>query len=144
MATSLFSLGSLLAVAGWLALLVALAIAPARKVLVTGVRFFIPAILAAAYIALLVAGREAFQDGGFSSITQVRTLFANDAALTAGWLHFLAFDLFVGAWVVEDAVKRGVWRLAVAPCLILIFLFGPCGYLAYLALRVMRGQPKAA
>ena len=143
MASSLFSLGSLLAVLGWLVLLVALAAAPVRARLVAGVRFLIPALLGVAYIGLIVAGRDAFHDGGFSSIAQVRALFANDDALTAGWLHYLAFDLFVGAWIVEDAGTRKVWRLLVVPCLILVFLFGPCGYLLYMGLRLMRGQAKA-
>jgi hypothetical protein len=28
--------------------------------------------------------------------------------LLAGWIHYLAFDLFVGAWEVRDAAGRGV------------------------------------
>ena len=144
MASHLFSIGNLLAMAGWLTLLVSLAAPALRRPAIIAVRFAIPAVLAVAYIGLIIAGRDAFHDGGFSSIAQVRALFADDNALTAGWLHYLAFDLFVGVWIVEDALQRRVWRLAVVPCLILTFLFGPCGYLLYLALRLVRGQPKAA
>lgn len=144
MASHLFSLGNLLAMTGWLGLLVALFVAPARGPVVTVVRFIIPGLLAIAYITLIALGRDAFHDGGFGSIAQVRALFMNDNALTAGWLHYLAFDLFVGVWIVEDALARKVWRLLVIPCLVLTFLFGPAGYLLYLALRAFRTQSKGA
>lgn len=144
MASALFSFGNLIAMAGWLGLIVALFAAPVRRPVIGGVRFGVLVLFALAYIALLVLGRGAFQGGGFDTIAHVRALFVSDNALTAGWLHYLAFDLFVGAWIVEDATTRQVWRLGVVPCLILVFLFGPAGYLLYLALRVLRGQPKAA
>jgi hypothetical protein len=50
-------------------------------------------------------------------------------------VHYLAFDLFVGGWEVRDAVARGVSRWLVAPCLLLTFIFGPAGWLAYYAVR---------
>ncbi len=73
--------------------------------------------------------------GGFGSIEQVRTLFANNAALTAGWLHYLAFDLFVGCWIVREGLDAGVPRLLIIPCLILTFMVGPVGLLLFLVLR---------
>ncbi len=137
MAAILFQLGSLIVVPGWLALMVAAFWAKPRAQLVMLARFVIPAVLAVAYIALLAAGHDAFRDGGFNSITQVRALFANDNALTAGWLHYLAFDLFVGAWIVERGTERGVHGLLLLPCLVLTFLFGPAGYLLFLLLTLM-------
>lgn len=59
-------------------------------------------------------------------------------ALTA-WVHYLAFDLFVGAWVARDAQRHRIPHLAVAPCIVLTLMFGPTGALLYLLLRgVMR------
>jgi hypothetical protein len=79
--------------------------------------------------------------GGFGSIAEVRSLFQSDAALTAGWLHYLAFDLFVGTWIVRDGSQRGVWGLALVPSLILTFLFGPAGFLLYSLTRLaFRGR----
>src|SRR6267143_2127477 len=69
--------------------------------------------------------------GGFGSIEQVRALFSVDAALSAGWLHYLAFDLFVGSWIVEDGLARGINRFLLIPCLALTFLFGPAGLLLF-------------
>lgn len=136
MADILFQLGSLIVLPGWLALAVAAFWARPRPHLIAVARIAIPAVLAVAYIALLALGHAAFRDGGFNSIAQVRALFANDDALTAGWLHYLAFDLFVGAWIVERGTLRGLHGLFLLPCLILTFLFGPAGYLLFLLLTL--------
>jgi hypothetical protein len=55
--------------------------------------------------------------------------------LLAGWIHYLAFDLFVGSWEVRDAQRVGIHHLFVVPCLVLTVLFGPIGLLLYLLLR---------
>ena len=136
---TLFSLGGLLAMAGWLGLLVALFVGGARGLAWPAAQIAIPAVLAAAYVALIIQGRSAFGSGGFGSIEEVRALFSNDSALAAGWLHYLAFDLFVGAWISRDGLGRGVPALLILPCLLLAFLFGPAGLLLYFALRLIAG-----
>lgn len=133
--SSIFSLAGNLAILGWLALLVALFVRPARRYALPATQFVIPAILALGYVLLIWQGRGGFEQGGFGSLEAVRTLFANDAALAAGWLHYLAFDLFIGAWIVRDAASRGISPLIVLPCLPLTFLLGPAGLLLYLAAR---------
>lgn len=130
-----FSLAGKLAMLGWLSLIVALFFKPARRYAYPAAQFVIPAILAIGYILMIWQGRAGFEHGGFGSIEAVRTLFDNDAALTAGWLHYLAFDLFVGAWISRDATGRGIFPLIVLPSLPLTFLFGPVGLLLYLAAR---------
>lgn len=133
--SSIFSLAGKLAMLGWLALLVALFVRPVRAYAFPAAQFAIPAILAAGYVLLIWQGRAGFETGGFGSIEAVRALFANDAALAAGWLHYLAFDLFIGAWISRDAAGRGISPLIVLPCLPLTFLLGPAGLLLYLAAR---------
>lgn len=133
--STIFGLAGNLAILGWLALLVALFVKPARQYAFPAAQFIIPAILAFGYILLIWQGRGGFEQGGFTSIEAVRALFANDAALAAGWLHFLAFDLFVGAWISRDAAGRGISPLIVLPCLPLTFLLGPAGLLLYLVAR---------
>ena len=73
--------------------------------------------------------------GDFGSLAGVSQLFQSPWALLAGWIHYLAFDLFVGSWEVRDAQRAGVPHLLVVPCLFLTFMFGPVGLLLYLALR---------
>jgi len=127
----IFAVANPVAMLGWLGL----AFFPGRKLVVDGVSgLAIPALFAVAY-AGLVAAFFAGAEGGFSSLDAVRALFRSDAMLLAGWLHYLAFDLFVGAWEVRTARAEGIPHLLVIPCLALTFLFGPLGFLAFLILR---------
>jgi hypothetical protein len=64
----------------------------------------------------------------------VAQLFYNPWFLLAGWIHYLAFDLFVGCWQVRHAQQQGIPHWMVVPCLILTFLFGPMGWLMYFVL----------
>ena len=97
----------------------------------------LPLALAVLYAAVL-GSQIGRLDGGFSSLDAVARLFANPWALLAGWVHYLAFDLFVGSWMVRNAQEHGVRHWLIVPCLILTFLFGPTGLLLYLALRRRR------
>lgn len=94
----------------------------------------IPVLLAMIYVTMVITqfGRS---PGGFSSLSSVALLFQNRSMLLAGWVHYLAFDLFVGSWEVRDAQQIGIAHYLVTPCLILTFLFGPAGWLLYLLIR---------
>jgi hypothetical protein len=130
-AEGLFSVCGLVAMAGWLLLVVA----PGWSArFVSGV--LVPAILAVVYLALIAVHFRG-AEGGFGSLADVARLFQNPWLLLAGWVHYLAFDLFIGAWEVRDARARGIPHLAVIPCLFLTFLLGPIGLLLYLTLRAM-------
>ena len=59
----------------------------------------------------------------------------------AGWTHYLAFDLFVGCWIAQDADRRGIGRIGQAPVLALTFVAGPAGLLLHYLLRLLiRGK----
>ena len=104
-AEQLFSLCGLLALPGWILLL---AIPRnARAILIAGT--VIPAALSCIYLILLVF-HAADARGGFSSLAAVAELFSNPWLLLAGWVHYLAFDLFVGAWEVRTARAEGIRR----------------------------------
>lgn len=94
----------------------------------------VPALLAALYCSL-VATQFVRSPGGFSSLAAVALLFQNREMLLAGWVHYLAFDLFVGSWEVRDAQRIGIAHYLVVLCLVLTFLFGPAGWLLYLLIR---------
>ncbi|HEY7290788.1 MAG TPA: ABA4-like family protein [Vicinamibacterales bacterium] len=126
-----FSIVNPLALVGWLALI----FFPRRRWAVHSVAgLAMPAIFAAVYLAILLT-QWASSSGSFSSLAGVAALFANPWLLLAGWIHYLAFDLLVGRWEVMDAHERGVPHLAVVPCLLLTFMFGPVGWLSYSAVR---------
>ena len=140
---SLFSLGSLLAMTAWLALVLSLFVKPVRRPAQMWAGVAVPMVLAVAYVGLLVSAAPAAQ-GGFGSVSAVRSLFQNDSMLTAGWLHYLAFDLFVGSWIARDGLDRGLHPAALLPCLVLTFLFGPSGLLLYGGFRVLLGRRHVA
>ena len=75
------------------------------------------------------------EGSGFTSITEVRQIFASDMGVVVGWAHFLVFDLFVGAWEARDAQRRGFNHVLLIPCLLFTFMFGPVGLVLYLILR---------
>ena len=93
-----------------------------------------PAIFAAAYTAIVVTVFPA-AEGSFSTLAGVTQLFSNPWLLLAGWLHYLAFDLLVGAWEARDSIERGVPRWLLVPCLFMTLMFGPLGWLIYMIAR---------
>jgi hypothetical protein len=99
----------------------------------------VPLVLSVAYAGLILAFWSSGQ-GGFDSLQNVALLFQSPWLLLAGWIHYLAFDLFVGAWVVRTAREEGVAFWMVVPCLVLTFLFGPAGFLVFNAIRAARRQ----
>ena len=67
----------------------------------------------------------------------VAALLGTPEGATIAWVHFLAFDLFVGRWAYLDSRERGVSPWVMAPVLLFTLMFGPLGLLAYLALRAL-------
>ena len=133
----------MLALGGWVALV---ASPPRRRWAPTVWKFTgraIPLLLAVAYVALIAAH---WGPGGFGSLAQVRQLFDQPGLLAAGWLHYLAFDLFVGTWIARRAGELGLPHVLAVPCLLLTFMSGPAGLLAFAALRLAhpatRGTPQ--
>jgi len=94
-------------------------------------------LLAVVYIYYII---ELFSLGSFKSfgsLEGVKSLLGNDNMAVAGWVHYLAFDLFVGSWIWQNASIRHVPHFWVIPSLILTFLMGPVGLLFYLGIRLM-------
>ncbi len=129
---SLFSLCGALVLPGWLLLVFAPHWRWSARFVCGAV---IPLLLAVVYLCLVVTHFNDAGGGGFGSLAEVAQLFRNPYNLLAGWIHYLAFDLFIGSWEVRDARVSGVPHLLVVPCLLLTFLFGPVGLLLYFALR---------
>jgi hypothetical protein len=135
-----FSLANMLALASWFVLLGS-PLFPRLTDRVAG--FAVPALLAVAYTGLVLAFWFSAK-GGFDTLDSVAALFETRELLLAGWLHYLAFDLFVGAWIVRVARQAAVPFWLVVPCLALTFLFGPAGLLAFLVIRATRNPAVTA
>ncbi len=65
----------------------------------------------------------------FGSLAAVASLMSNDWALLAGWVHYLAFDLFIGAVMARRMDQVGISRVVQAPILGATFMLGPIGFL---------------
>lgn len=71
----------------------------------------------------------------------VTTFFGDPGLRLLGWAHYLAFDLLIGSWEVEEARRHAISRLALRLCLLLTLMVGPVGLLAFLlCLRLARGR----
>lgn len=130
-----FSLAGMVAMAGWVALVL---LPRSRFVTDRLVGIGLPGLLGVLYGGLILAF-WAGSPGGYGSLDEVAALFSVKGLLLAGWVHYLAFDLFVGAWQVRTARAEGVPHLLVVPCLLMTFLFGPVGLVMFLVLRLCRG-----
>ncbi len=132
MVDSVFSLSGMLAGVGWIGLI----LLPRRGVAIAAARLVIPGMIGIVYVTFFVLFFDSIPEGGgFGSLAAVATLFTVEELLLCGWIHYLAFDLFVGSWEVEDAQTRGISHWFVIPCLLATFMAGPAGLLLYLLLR---------
>ena len=131
---TLFQSANMLALAGWLVLALS-PLSPRWSDRIAGLA--IPVALSVGYTALVLAFWSR-APGGFDSLPNVMLLFTKPEIALAGWVHYLAFDLLIGAWIARTARAEGIHHLLVLPMLALTFLFGPAGYLAFTLLRASR------
>ena len=137
----LFSISSSTAMLGWIVLLGS-PLFPRAAQAIGGMA--IPAALSVLYAGLILAFWSR-ADGDFASLAGVMQLFTFQEAALAGWIHFLAFDLFIGSWEVRVARREGIPFYLMVPCLALTFMFGPIGFLLFIAIRAARyGAARAA
>lgn len=94
----------------------------------------VPAALA--YVLLVLPGIPTFLgDLANPSLPVIAALLGSPQGATIGWIHFLAFDLFVGRWAYLDSRERGIHPLLVSPTLFFTLMFGPLGLVLYLIVR---------
>ena len=73
----------------------------------------------------------------------IATLLGSPEGATIAWVHFLAFDLFIGRWIFLDSQERRLSPLLTAPVLFLTLMLGPLGFLIYLVLRAVARSREA-
>ncbi|WP_378187851.1 ABA4-like family protein [Aquimarina sp. W85] len=101
----------------------------------------IPLILSTIYLLYIF---QAIQIGGmmdFGSLSSVMELFTEENAVLAGWIHYLAFDLLIGIWILNQNKKFRISSLLIAPCLLATFMFGPMGFLLFMIIKIIK-KPK--
>ncbi|GAB4124020.1 MAG: ABA4-like family protein [Roseiflexaceae bacterium] len=134
----LFQLANLGVLPFWLMMIVLPTWSVTRRVIGSAWIALVPALI---YV-LLVLPQVGVLLPALSNPTAagIAELLSTPAAATIGWVHFLAFDLLVGRWAYLDARERQIHPLIMAPVLLLIFMFGPLGYLSYLIIRAIASR----
>ena len=84
---------------------------------------------------------QAIQIGGmmdFGSLKSVMALFTEENAVLAGWVHYLAFDLLIGMWMLDQNKGLRINQLLMALCLFLTFMLGPIGFLLFMIIKTVK------
>ena len=120
----------------WIAMIAAPQSNVTRRVVLSGA--FV-AVLASIY-ALIVATHFNFDGADFMSLQGVMALLNDPWAMTAGWVHYLAFDLLAGAIITRKGMDLEIPRLAMLPCQLGCFMLGPVGVFLFVAIAKARGH----
>lgn len=132
----LFSVGNLLVMPFWLIMIALPRWAWARRLIASPLIVVPPALIYAALVLPQVGSLMATLAG--PTVANIVALLGTPLGSTIGWMHFLAFDLFVGRWAYLDAIDRGIPAILMAPILFLTLMLGPLGLLLYLLLRRLK------
>ena len=145
---AIFNYANLYALVCW----AVLAFAPKRETLIAPLFYAGVGLLAASYAVLIVGLLSGQIDGGtgstgaspnFTTLAGVQALFDTQGGASIGWIHYLAFDLFVGIWVARNADRHGYLRIVQIPILFFVLIAGPLGLILYLGLRLTcKGRPE--
>lgn len=131
--SSLFELGNALAFFSWLILFIFSPKTWATKLVFS----FSVVLIAIAYAFMIIPSLGSMDMESFSTLANVKAMFSSDQAVAAGWLHYLAFDLMVGLYIIRNAQLHHINRFVIIPALLLTFMMGPIGLLTYLLIRTV-------
>ena len=134
---SMFALANAIGLVGWVALL----FAPFNRSTLVAVARIAGAALCIFYVVTFVKTGSPQMPIDYS-LTGIAAFFGVPGYLLAGWIHYLAFDLWIGSWEVEEAGRTGMHHWVVLPCLLLTYLLGPVGLLLFLVARAMSAKRK--
>ncbi len=133
--TEIFSMANFIAMPMWFLLI----FVPKWKV----TRFLIdykiiPILLSLIYAVYIIQYLATQGMMDFGSLNSVMELFTKENAVLAGWVHYLAFDLIVGMWMINQNEKYKLHQLLMAPCLFATFMFGPIGFLLFTIIKTIK------
>ena len=106
---------------------------------------WIPLLVAFGYIFFLSTSEGAFS-ADFSSLSGLTEMFqnANPRGVAAGWLHYLAFDFWVGTWIIRHSQKNQIKHPYIILPLLFTFMLGPVGILVYSIVYFFSKKPRKA
>lgn len=134
--STIFSFANSFVLLGWILLIFLPKWKHTQTIILNGMILFF-AIL---YAYLLLKDIGNFNMESFSTLANVKALFQNDNAVAMGWIHYLAFDLFVGAYIVRKSQALQISRWLYTIPLPFTFMFGPVGYLLFFIIKTVKTQ----
>jgi hypothetical protein len=132
-ASGMFQLANGFAFLGWV-LLIGF---PNKSWTLLTVRLGFIGLLSMVYVFLLLPGLSAMNFQDFNSLDGVMNLFSKEDAVLLGWIHYLAFDLLAGTYIVEKAKAQNLPRWLYTFCLPFTFMFGPFGILLFFIISLI-------
>ncbi len=100
-------------------------------------------LLSVSYLVLMAISMtgpsSSFNMSDFTQLNTVLALFARRDIMLVGWVHYLAFDLFVASWIFVDNFDGGrpVPHVFIIPTLLMVLMFGPVGLVLYSILKLI-------
>ena len=93
---------------------------------------WVPLVIAIGYVYFLSTTTGIFS-ADFSSLYGLTEMFQNakPRGVAAGWLHYLAFDFWVGCWMLKNSQEKRVKHVWMILPLICTFMLGPLGIILY-------------
>ena len=132
----LFLLSNKFVLTGWLLPL----IAPKWKYTSRISTYICVLMLSVIYSIIIIHSLSGFDWRSFSTLQNVRKLFQSDETLLAGWIHYLAFDLFMGVYILKKTQELKIPHLFNLFLLPLTFLFGPLGYTVFMSIKIYKSK----
>jgi hypothetical protein len=133
-ATELFSLCNKVILLGWLLLICLPKWKYTQAIILNGLLV----VFAMVYAILLFKDISSLSVDSFSTLSKLKLLFQSDDAVAAGWIHYLVFDLFVGAYIVKKSRQIGLHQLVYTLILPFVFMSGPIGYLLFVLVKFIK------
>lgn len=129
MTTLIFNLCNSLILLAWSVIIVF----PKQKFTAALISYpWIPLGISVFYIYFMIIS-GGFMEADFSSLDGIVSLFkkATPESAAAGWLHYLAFDFWFGAWIIKHSRKAKISHKIILLPLLFTFMLGPVGILIY-------------
>lgn len=104
---------------------------------------WVPLVIAFGYIYFMGMTSGTFS-ADFTSLNGLTKMFqnANPQGVAAGWLHYLAFDFWVGCWMLKNSQEKGVKHLWMLVPMLFTFMLGPVGIIIYTLVLLLKGKLK--
>lgn len=133
-ASAIFQFGNTFVLLGWLLLVFIPYWKYTQPIIMNGIII----ILAIIYSIFILKDIGSFNPDSFGSLESVMQLFTNEDSVAVGWIHYLAFDLFAGAYIMRKSKTLGISRVLATICLPFTFMFGPMGYLLFFIIKTVK------